>query len=328
MTYMQTHYITWWNLENLFDSESANRPQWLTELFRRDLKGWDDETLELKLNNLSTIISGLNNGRGPDILGVCEVENLHVLELLLEKLKPLSRHYRILHDVIQPAWGIDVSIIYDAGKYSVSGDTYSFELLQREVPRNIFQGCFTTAAGNEIAIMANHWSARSEVASTSESSRIVAAQVLSHRIEVLLEKHGKNTPIVVMGDFNDQPFAKSLTDYALSCNSRTKVLHGQLPYLYNMMWPILGQRKGSLVYNSEPQLPDQILVSKGLLNSASGFRLTSDSAILEAEDVMTSGRYLRPTRFGRPSNARIYDPKGFSDHLPISILLEESSLRS
>jgi hypothetical protein len=321
---METHYLTWWNLENLFDCESADRPAWLTELYRRELKGWDEEVLDQKLTNLATIISGLNNQRGPDILGVCEAENLHVLEMLLDKLKPLKRHYRILHDVIQPAWGIDVSIIYDAGKYSVSGDTYSFELFQREVPRNIFQGCFSTVAGHEIVIVANHWPARGDVAKTSESSRIVTAQVLSHRIEVLLEKHGKNTPIVIMGDFNDQPFASSLADYAFASNSRNKVLHGQLPHLYNMMWPVLGQRKGSVVYNSEPQLPDQILVSKGVLNSAGGFRLLSDSAILEAENKMSTGRYQRPLRFGRPANARIYNAKGFSDHLPISLELGES----
>lgn len=321
---MQTHYITWWNLENLFDVETADRPAWLSEPLRRDLKGWNDTILNGKLTNLSGIISGLNEGKGPDILGVCEAENLHVLELLLEKLKPLNRHYRILHDVIQPAWGIDVSIIYDAGKYSVSGDTFSFELMQRQVPRNIFQGSFITTSGHEFTVIANHWPARGDVASTSEPSRIVTAQVLSNRVEKLIKKHGKSAAIVVMGDFNDQPFSPSLTDYALSCNSRNKVLHGQLPYLYNMMWPLLGERKGSYVHSATPQMPDQLLISKGILNATGGFRLTSDSAILEAESDMSFGRYNTPVRFGRPANARVFNAHGVSDHLPVSLLLQES----
>ena len=39
----------------------------------------------------------MNNKTGPDILGVCEVENLVVLKRLVESLAPTGRKYEIVH---------------------------------------------------------------------------------------------------------------------------------------------------------------------------------------------------------------------------------------
>ncbi len=39
----------------------------------------------------------------------------------------------------------------------------------------------------------------------------------------------------VTADFNDDPYSRSLTDYALSTMSRTKMAYCRKPYLYNLM---------------------------------------------------------------------------------------------
>lgn len=299
------------------------RPQWLSEKFRRELKGWNQEVLDTKLENLAKVIGKMNEGKGPDILGVGEIENISVLEMLLGKLSSLGRHYRILHNVMQASWGVDVSFIYDAGKYSRYGETTSFEVLSREVPRNIFGACFSTSSDKVISVIANHWPGRSEANGSADAERIIAAKALNLQVENILKMLGKEAPIVVLGDFNEQPFAPALTQFALSSQSKNKVLHGQRPHLYNLMWPLLGERKGSYVNLSDPLMHDQILVSKGVVSASSGFALTSDSAILEGYDALIEGRYDKPIRFGRPSKPRFYNLEGCSDHLPVSVVLQE-----
>ncbi len=78
---MSRHFIAFWNLENLFAPQDfGDRPKWLANQISADLKGWTTELLDLKMAQLASIISQMNNGRGPGVLGVCEVENKFVLD--------------------------------------------------------------------------------------------------------------------------------------------------------------------------------------------------------------------------------------------------------
>jgi hypothetical protein len=42
-----------------------------------------------------------------------------------------------------------------------------------------------------------------------------------------LEVHGADTPVLVMGDFNDEPFDISLVTHALSTRQRQRVTEGR-----------------------------------------------------------------------------------------------------
>ncbi|MCK5208412.1 MAG: hypothetical protein KAQ79_10340, partial [Cyclobacteriaceae bacterium] len=86
---MTNHYITWWNVENLFDVKDApldRRPEELRRKIKADLNDWTADVLDKKTTNLASVISQMNDGQGPDILGVCEVENRFVLEQLQGKV--------------------------------------------------------------------------------------------------------------------------------------------------------------------------------------------------------------------------------------------------
>ena len=51
---MKNYYITWWNVENLFEVEdSAQRPDYLQNRLKSELKGWNSDVLEKELNQLS-----------------------------------------------------------------------------------------------------------------------------------------------------------------------------------------------------------------------------------------------------------------------------------
>ena len=83
----------------------------------------------------------------------------------------------------------------------------------------------------------------------------------------------------------------------------------------------MGERRRTYVFGSEPLVLDQFLVSKGLALRSGRFDVSDDAVRIEIFAGMVKGRYDTPVRFGRPSSR--YNPDGFSDHLPISMVFGE-----
>jgi Endonuclease/Exonuclease/phosphatase family len=69
--------LAFWNLENLFDVDGSPLGRSGCRGLARELAGWNTEVLDLKISQLARIIRQMNGGTGPDVLGVCEIENEH-----------------------------------------------------------------------------------------------------------------------------------------------------------------------------------------------------------------------------------------------------------
>lgn len=80
---MQRYSCAFWNLENLFATEDARRLSRLQREIGDELPGWNAAVLAKKTERLAEIISEVNDGHGPDICGVCEVENRKVIADLI-----------------------------------------------------------------------------------------------------------------------------------------------------------------------------------------------------------------------------------------------------
>lgn len=321
---MKQHYITWWNVENLFDEyESSERPDWLQKKLNTELKGWTSQVLQKKLKNLSSIIQKINDGLGPDIIGLCEIENKVILKKLINTIQLDNRDYAIVHQEMDDKRGVDIAFIYDKNEYEFTGPLYSYELIKRSATRDILQVEFKTKLGNQLLLIGNHWPARSAGKYLSEPYRMIAGETLSYYISRIQDIRGGSIPIVVMGDFNDTPYDRSLTEYALSTASKKKVVYGRNPFLYNLMWETMGERKASYYFGSNPLMIDQFLVSKGIVKQKQIFGIKDSAVKIESFPEMKSGRYQKPLRFGRPSKRKYFNEAGFSDHFPVSLLLNE-----
>jgi hypothetical protein len=321
---MLSHSIAWWNVENLFDVfDSPQRPAWLQSHLAGELAGWTLPVLDRKIAQLASIIRQMNGGLGPDLLGVCEIENDVVLHSLVNALAPLGRNYQVEHHDMRDQRGIDVAFLYDAGLFAAELQ-FSHEILKREATRDLFQVNFRSlATGNLLVIVGNHWPSRSGGQYETEPYRILAAETLSYWHKRILEIQGENTAVLVMGDLNDEPDDRSVTAYALSTRSTEKVLRATTaPRFLNLMWSLFGQGIGSHYFENFPNLLDQVLVSKGMLRQDALFHLAPGSTSIFRPPEMQSGTYDVPRRHGRPSSG--HDPDGFSDHYPLTLtLLEE-----
>jgi len=191
--------FVWWNVENLFDVEnSPNRSEKLERTLKNELKGWNQDILNKKITQLSKIISRSNEGNGPDVLGVCEVENRQVLEILVDKLQDLTgKNYRIVHADTQDKRGIDIAFLYYKDMFEIEKDiqtghglVFSHFILRREATRDLLQVNFMTKPSNKrLVIIGNHWPSRSGGQYESEPYRIVAGETLSYFHKRILEEN-------------------------------------------------------------------------------------------------------------------------------------------
>jgi hypothetical protein len=89
----RTYHIAWWNLENLFDEEDAvalgRRTEKVFRAIKNDIAGWTPELRDRKIDQLATVIAAMNARQGPNLLGVCEVENRFVVDRLVERVNAM-----------------------------------------------------------------------------------------------------------------------------------------------------------------------------------------------------------------------------------------------
>jgi len=315
------YYIAFWNLENLFDvKDSPQRSDKLQRVLKNELAGWTAQVLDKKLDQLASIIKQMNDGNGPDLLGVCEVENGFVLEMLADKISQDGRTYKISHDNSQDNRGIDVAFIYDSKKLKAH-EQFSHFIQKRTATRDLFQVNFKTKYDTLLVVIGNHWPARMGGQYKSEPYRMMAGETLGYFHERIREIYGKDVAVLAMGDFNDEPFNRSLTEYARAEQTRTKVTRARSAKFLNLMWPLMGNGIGSYYGENDPKMLDQFLVSKGLLTGNSGFKVKPNTVSVERfEEMVNRGTYPTPVRFGRGSKL---NKKGFSDHFPISLVIKE-----
>jgi endonuclease/exonuclease/phosphatase family metal-dependent hydrolase len=321
---MTRHSIAFWNLENLFDVEgSPRRSDKLQRILGSELAGWTEEVLDTKIHQLSAIIAKVDEGRGPDLLGVCEVENEHVLARLRDALAPIGRDYRIAHADTGDRRGIDVAFLYDGTRYEIrDNEVFSHFVMRRSATRDLLQVNLRTKPGGRLLVaIGNHWPARIGGESESAPYRAMAGETLAYFHDRIREIHGKDVPVIAMGDFNDEPFDRSLTDYALSESQVQKVKKSYTPRLLNLMWPAVGAAIGTYYHDNRANVLDQFLVSKGLVTGKPGLRALLDTAqVLRFPEMVSGGSYPRPIPFGRGSRV---DREGYSDHFPIGVEIEE-----
>ncbi|HEX6148754.1 endonuclease/exonuclease/phosphatase family protein [Nocardioides sp.] len=323
------HYVAWWNLENLFDEENAppsRRSEKVLRAIGNDIAGWTPELRDRKAQQLASVIAQMNGGAGPDLLGVCEVENRFVLELLVAEIEARipGRSYTIAHADTDDARGIDVAFLYDGTRFELPPDeTFFHVVMRRNATREIVQVNLRTVLGGRTwAVFGNHWPSRSGGQHESAGYRHIAGETLGYFHERVLEVHGPETPMLAMGDFNDEPFDTSLVIHAVGVRQRNRLLNATTPRLWNLSWPIAGTPDGTFYFNNEPNVLDQFLVNRNLADDASPIRVRPETVeILRFPGMTASGDYPKPVPFGGMGDP--VDEDGFSDHFPIGVIVTE-----
>jgi Endonuclease/Exonuclease/phosphatase family len=335
--------IAFWNLGNLFDISSSEPA--LVHEFTPD-RGWTKEVLDKKVENLAQVIKLMNDRQGPDLLGICEVENQQIAQKLLEKVG--RDDYQIAQYNDGPdIRGIDTSLIYSTKIFRfINANGYNVYL--RYPTRDIFHvhlEVIENAA--QLDVIVNHWPARVRGGQCeTEPLRITAAECCGRVVDNILkyqadelkfmqdnlqsdesiaklnERWNKN--VLVMGDFNDQPFDKSIINhlhatpnaqamkewryifeflnkdfYARERQNDKQNYLQYVTYLYNCMWGLIpdGTNYNERSMNSMNML-DQFIISRGLYYGKQGLVIDLNQVKIFKEK--TDGPYGHPITINEP----------------------------
>lgn len=299
--------IMFYNVENLFDIEDD--PNTADEEFTpTGKKAWTADRYEHKLNQLGKVISSAD-AEMPDMLGLCEVENRKVVEDLIATEVFSGSNFEILHKDSPDGRGIDVAMVYNADKISLSEVGYIKSTLpvgDRPNTRLVLhaKGSFQ---GEELHVFVNHWPSRHGGEKTSEPNRLTVAYNVKQEIKSILTDNPEAN-ILMMGDFNDHPNNRSLANVISAGKDTNSVM-------VNLMWEKHKNGEGSYNYKGNWGALDQFIVSPGLMNDA-GLEVEEASVKFVRKEWMMyinkEGMAFPNRTYGGPN---YYG--GFSDHLPI-----------
>src|SRR4051812_16961189 len=304
-------FIGSWNLENLFDTKDDPSVKGDEEFTPDSAKHWTKERLDIKLENLAKIISKMNDGKGPDVLGVCEIENRQVVEMLVEKLKTLGRKYEIIHKDSPSERGIDCAIIYDSAVFTL--DAPQFHHVDAEETRDIVEAKLKRN-GNDLYVFMDHWPSRHH----EESFREKAADVLRKRVDTLLAADPK-ADIIMLGDFNDHSDDTAIRDHLRAAKSAD---HLTSDALLDTTAPIAEEGKGTFVYKNKWDLLDHIIISSGLLDSTAFHWKKGSTRRIDFPELIFHPRSDK--EIPKPNQSYTgnqFHPTGYSDHLPVGCVL-------
>lgn len=314
----RTFGVAFYNLENLFDTIN-NNGKYDEEFSPNGSYRWDGKKYWHKIDNIAYAISQMTTKTtpmGPAVIGVSEVENITVLQDLVKANAIKDWNLQICHHDSPDARGIDVSLLYNPKLFRVINVT-NHRLVVPELPKfkTRDQMCVVgLMGGSRVAIIVNHWPSRRGGEKESSWLREAAAS-LCRSIADSLYKVDPNMGVVVMGDLNDDPHNKSVSE---TLGAVKKISDTKDGGFYNPFWEKLDKGIGSYIYRGNWDLFDQIIVNKNLVEGKGGLKFHAAEVLNKPFLLQEEGQYKGYPKRTFSSGAW---NGGFSDHLPTEVYL-------
>ena len=317
-----------WDYDRI-KGQKVVRKQILSEDFTpKSNKNYTYNIYQQKLKNIAQVISEIGfkyTKTAPAVVGLVEVENRQVVEALTQQDALKKYDYGVVHYNSFDARGIDVALIYQKKRFTVT-NSYKKELVlvredgKREYTRDLLvvSGILD---GEKVAFFVNHWPSRRGGEAVSMPKRNAAAALLKQEMDALREK-SPNIKLIAMGDFNDDPISPSFKNH-LKAVGDEKELSEEYPY-FNPMYKMYKKGVASLAYRDAPNLFDQIIYSKNLVSNSSAEEYTvyRTEVYAPAYLINKQGNYK-----GYPFRSWDGDKftGGYSDHFPVFTILQKEA---
>ena len=307
--------IVSYNVENLFhpkhdsvmiDSVWVEKDdwEWTTEGERR----WSYTRYYRKVENIARVLTNIGEWDGVDIAGLQEVENALCVKRLCRTLR--SGEYDFVHYESPDPRGIDVALIYKKARI----DTLNSKPLpipspqgresreEKLVTRDILYVCAQVDKKDTLHLFVCHLPSQRGGAAETEWKRTAVKKVLQGAVDSVLaiEPQAK---IVIMGDFNGKPKEDLRGLRNRMVTSPDPSSRGEKSY-------------GTHKYHGRWSCLDQFYTSPAL-DSLSTVRIYDAEWVQEPDEKYLG---LRPKR---TFNGFRYQQDGFSDHLPIVLMINE-----
>ena len=318
--------VLFYNVENLFDT-IQDPTIYDTEFIPSGVKEWNSAKYYKKLGNLEKVFYSIaeQNRAFPTIIGVSEIENRNVLEDIASMPKLQRANYQICHYDGPDARGVDVAFFYRPDQFKYEGS----KSIKANIPgarenfrtRDILT-MWGKIDGEDFLFIVSHWPSRRGGQSSSAYLREgLAAQIKGICDEA--RRQNPNIKVAVMGDFNDDPGDKSVSQDLGAKLKKNKLEEYDL---WNPYWQMHRDGYGTLVYNDLWNLFDNIVVSANVANAPKGTLEIWKPKQNDYYGNVFKGDFLfqKEGQYkGYPLRTYVGNnfQNGFSDHLPVYIFL-------
>ncbi len=318
--------IGFYNLENLFDythDEGKNDYEFLPEGSYK----WNAMKYEHKLANMSRVLSEMGTDVLPNVgcaaIGVSEVENDHVLTDLVNQPSLQKRGFKFCHIEGPDRRGVDCALLYNPKLFTVKSVKlvpYVPELAKDSLFRT--RGFLTVnglLANEKLTIIVCHWPSRFNGSPYRE-----AAGKQVRALKDSLKREDPTMKVIVMGDMNDDPTSKSISEGLSAKGDINKVGPKDM---YNPWYNLLVKEgTGTLRYNGSWNLFDQIILTPNLLehkdgNNPSSLTFWKNQIFRRDYLFQESGKYRGEPKRTTAGGVWL---DGYSDHLPVVVYLKKA----
>ncbi|WP_338732506.1 endonuclease/exonuclease/phosphatase family protein [Mangrovimonas cancribranchiae] len=305
--------VAFYNLENLFDIYDDNLTN-DNDFLPNSVKRWTSKRYYNKIRKLSYAIKNIGleeTNFPPALLGFAEVENKLVLQDLINSSELKHHKYDFVHYNSPDERGIDVALLYNKTIFTVTrSEPFSVDIYNEDGTKDYTRDILLVTGkldGSVVHIIVNHWPSRHGGEDVTEQKRLTASNEVDNIINLIKQEH-ESPKIIVMGDFNDDPYNKSMTQLT------------EKQDLFNPMRTLQSHDKGTTVHYTDWNLFDQILFSTNFFEKRKGELTYKESDIFNERFLQVfKGKY-------EAAPFRTYIGKkyqgGYSDHFPVYILLE------
>lgn len=318
--------VAFYNVENLFDT--INDPKKFDEEFTPNGNyRYTDKIYQKKLNNIAQVISKLANDneskitikKGPAIIGLAEVENKKVLKDLINQPVLKSRKYKIVHYESNDSRGIDVALLYRPDVFTPFASRLvpvRFNYQNKKGHNREILLVSGTIQQDTFHILVNHWNSRRGNQTETMLKRNQSAIACKRLADSICTKN-PNAAVIVMGDLNDNPTDKSVTQYL---SAKSNIHQMEQKDFYNPFYNLFKSGRGTCGHNRDWHLFDQILLCYSLTNNR--------PKSWQYSNVEIFNRSFNRNQFGKYKNFpyRSFSGQqfidGYSDHFPVIIYLK------
>ena len=315
---VKSFLVVSYNVENLFDT--INSPLFEDDEFTPSgSKAWTYDRYSKKLNDLARVILSIPGKELPALIGLSEIENRGVLEDLTDIRGLRKGAYKIVHEDGKDPRGIECALLYRPDMFKYLSHEY-IPIADPVNPDYLYRGILHVRGkgpdGSSLHVFVNHWKSRAGDERETARQRMFSAITLRKQLDMLMARE-KDFKVVAMGDFNDEPTNRSITNGLSALNKRRNIQMGDYYNLFYDLHNMEGQ--GTYNYRGSWNMLDQILVSYNLIEQEKGLSTAYGSGMILKEEWMLYpsekyGEGLPSATYGGPE---YYG--GPSDHLPIYV---------
>lgn len=308
-----------WNVENFYDDRDDPR-------VRDDMEDWygtDPTAFRDKVDQLAAGLLFMNDGAGPDVACLCEVESERCMsalkDALNEKLESAGKGDRKYEHVLFKgdnmgrhfAPGILTRVGVTADRTRKLGKAKNGRVIEGHLHHN----------GHELVVIVSHWTSRVTDKEGDGGRRADYAEDCYGRVKAILHEN-PDADVIVCGDFNDEFKDPSIRNELHASDSPDEVRKsGDEPRLLDLFarWGPDRDPPGTIHGKGKWSVFDHICVTRGLLDDQGWSCDPKAARVFAPEELRHKYRGgFEPARFGPPNHK---GPRGYSDHFPVVVEL-------